>query len=89
MLPNFHDTIFTFTFTFSYQLLLSRGGAVEGSMNNPADITTETPLQLAAAAGDIEIVELLLEKGADPFLSSSIHSSGSSKEMSFCLATLF
>ena len=48
-------------------------------MNNPADITTETPLQLAAAAGDLPVVELLLEKQADPFLSSSIHSSGSSK----------
>lgn len=52
------------------RLLLEKGASVEGNVEVDLDILTETPLQLAAAAGRVEMVELLLSFGASPFLST-------------------
>ena len=53
-----------------FRLLLEKGANVEGGVEVEEDICTETPLQLAAAAGQVDIVELLLSFGASPFLST-------------------
>jgi ankyrin repeat/BTB/POZ domain-containing protein 2 len=55
---------------FIPRLLLEKGAQVEGGVDAEEDICTETPLQLAAAAGKVDIVELLLSFGASPFLST-------------------
>ncbi|KAJ8675265.1 hypothetical protein QAD02_011051 [Eretmocerus hayati] len=54
------------------RLLLERGAIVEGGARPSDDKPTVTPLQAASAAGNCEMIALLLAHGAQPFLSTLI-----------------
>jgi BTB/POZ domain-containing protein 11 len=53
--------------------LLEARANPEGSYLHNQENTTDTPLQMASSAGELEIVGLLLAFGADPFL-TTLHS---------------
>lgn len=55
--------------------LLERGAHVEGGARLSEEKCTETPLQVAAAAGLSDMVQLLLSRGAHTFLSTLIKDS--------------
>ncbi|XP_034825710.1 ankyrin repeat and BTB/POZ domain-containing protein 2 isoform X2 [Maniola hyperantus] len=53
--------------------LLSAGARVDGAPARGDDVCTLTPLQVACGVGNLELVQLLLSHGADPFLSTQLN----------------
>ncbi|XP_028031789.1 ankyrin repeat and BTB/POZ domain-containing protein 2 [Bombyx mandarina] len=53
--------------------LLSAGARVDGAPARGDDVCTLTPLQVACGVGNLELVQLLLSNGADPFLSTQLN----------------
>ncbi|XP_050679803.1 ankyrin repeat and BTB/POZ domain-containing protein 2 isoform X2 [Leptidea sinapis] len=53
--------------------LLAAGARVDGAPASGEDVCTLTPLQVACGVGNLELVQLLLSHGADPFLSTQLN----------------
>ncbi|CAB3228872.1 unnamed protein product [Arctia plantaginis] len=53
--------------------LLVAGARVDGAPARGDDVCTLTPLQVACGVGNLELVQLLLAHGADPFLSTQLN----------------
>ncbi|CAK1544775.1 unnamed protein product [Leptosia nina] len=53
--------------------LLAAGARVDGAPARGEDVCTLTPLQVACGVGNLELVQLLLSHGADPFLSTQLN----------------
>ncbi|XP_044011583.1 ankyrin repeat and BTB/POZ domain-containing protein 2 isoform X1 [Aphidius gifuensis] len=74
-----HWTALTYTALLGHcniaRILLERGAAVEGGAKLSEEKCTVTPLQVASASGNNEMVALLLAHGAQPFLSTLIKDS--------------
>lgn len=70
------------------RILLERGGKVEGGAIQCDDKYTLTPLQVACGSCNLDIVNLLLAHGANPFLSTqqkdSMSFAGSAQRGSYC-----
>ncbi|XP_076304276.1 ankyrin repeat and BTB/POZ domain-containing protein 2-like isoform X2 [Tachypleus tridentatus] len=74
-----HWTALTYATTHGHlsitKLLLEKQASVEGGARLSEDKITQTPLQLAASSGNLELVNLLLSYGAHPFLSTMLRDS--------------
>ncbi|XP_049864833.1 ankyrin repeat and BTB/POZ domain-containing protein 2 isoform X1 [Pectinophora gossypiella] len=53
--------------------LLAAGARLDGAPARGEDVCTLTPLQVACGVGNLELVQLLLSHGADPFLSTQLN----------------
>jgi len=56
-------------------MLLERGANVEGGARLSEDKCTETPLQVSVGSGNLDMISLLLQHGARPFLSTLVRDS--------------
>lgn len=72
---------------FLLQILLEKGCNVEGGAKLSEDKSTQTPLQVAVATGNMDMVSLLLSYGANPFMCTLVRDSlcytGSAQRGSF------
>ncbi|XP_022255677.1 LOW QUALITY PROTEIN: ankyrin repeat and BTB/POZ domain-containing protein 2-like [Limulus polyphemus] len=74
-----HWTALTYATTHGHlsitKLLLEKRASVEGGARLSEDKITQTPLQLAASSGNLDLVNVLLSYGAHPFLSTMLRDS--------------
>ncbi|CAL8072668.1 unnamed protein product [Orchesella dallaii] len=86
-----HWTALTFAALMGHisiiKILLEKGCNVEGGAKLSEDKSTQTPLQVAVATGNMDIVSMLLSYGANPFLCTLVRDSlcytGSAQRGSF------
>ncbi|ODN02290.1 Ankyrin repeat and BTB/POZ domain-containing protein 2 [Orchesella cincta] len=86
-----HWTALTFAALMGHisivKVLLEKGCNVEGGAKLSEDKSTQTPLQVAVATGNMDIVSMLLSYGANPFLCTLVRDSlcytGSAQRGSF------